>query len=38
MLMAAGVDNIPKTKRMIVTDIYIHTHAYTNNLQVLLAE
>ena len=42
MLMAAGIDNIPKTNRMIITDIYIyiyiHTHTYTNNLQVLLAE
>ena len=26
MLMAAGIDNIPKTNRMIVTDIYIYIY------------
>ena len=28
MLMAAGIDNIPKTNRMIVTDIYIYIYIY----------
>lgn len=28
MLMAAGIDNIPKTNRMIVTDIYIYIYIH----------